>query len=248
MARRARERCESNTYHVMLRGINRQQIFLDQEDNQRFLEVLEQCREISGFRLFAYCLMGNHVHLLLRACEEPLEQVMKRIGTRYVVWYNKKYSRTGHLFQDRYRSEAVTDDAYCLTVIRYILNNPVKAGMCRRAEDYRWSSTSDYYSGGGITDTAFAEGMLGREALLEYLKAGAEDICMDDTPSRISDRLALKIVLNTVGGEDVTACLRKISDQPEQYVASLRKAGLSIRQISRLTGLSVGIVRKWPKH
>ena len=246
MARKAREKCESNTYHVMLRGINRQRIFLDQQDNQRFLEVLTQCRDISGFHIYAYCLMENHVHLLLRVAEEPLEQVMKRIGTRYVVWYNNKYSRTGHLFQDRYRSEAVTDDAYFLTALRYILNNPVKGGICRRAEDYRWSSAADYFSGGGITETTYAERLTGREALLEYLKASSDDICMDDAPSRLHDSEALRILQDTVGGEDVTACLKKICDQPERDVGMLRNAGLSIRQISRLTGLSVSIVRKRP--
>ena len=246
MARKVREKCESNTYHVMLRGINRQQIFLDAEDNQRFLEVLEKCQEISGFRVFAYCLMGNHVHLLLQVIDESLEQVMKRIGTRYVMWYNKKYSRTGHLFQDRYRSEAVTDDTYFLTVLRYILNNPVKAGMCGKAEDYRWSSTLDYYTGGGITETAFAEGLLGREALLEYLKAVADDTCMDDAPSRLGDRMAREIIAKTVGEEDESACQRRIREEPEKYVGMLRNAGLSLRQISRLSGLSVGIIRKWP--
>lgn len=246
MARKAREKCESNTYHVMLRGINRQQIFLDQLDNQRFLEVLTECRGISKFHLYAYCLMGNHVHLLLRVGEEPLEQVMKRIGTRYVVWYNNKYARAGHLFQDRYRSEAVKDDVYFLTVLRYILNNPVKGGICRKAEAYRWSSAADYYSGGGITETAFAEGLLGREALLEYLKAPSNDICMDDTPSRFHDSEALKIIRDTVDGEDVAACLKRICDEPKRYVGRLREAGLSIRQISRLTGLSVAIARKQP--
>ena len=73
MPRTAREKSEQNIYHVMLRGIDRQQIFLDQEDDQRFLQVLRQCREISGFSLFAYCLMGNHVHLLLQTGQEPLE-------------------------------------------------------------------------------------------------------------------------------------------------------------------------------
>ena len=81
MARKAREKSEQNIYHVMLRGINRQQIFMDEEDNRHFLQVLWQCREISGFSVFAYCLMGNHVLLLMQTGKEPLEQVMKRIGT-----------------------------------------------------------------------------------------------------------------------------------------------------------------------
>ncbi len=245
MARTARIMSKSNIYHIMLRGINRQKIFLDEEDHRHFLEVLEHCREISEFRLYAYCLMSNHVHLLLHADGEPLEQVMKRIGTRYVVWYNRKYARTGHLFQDRYKSEPVQDNAYFLTVLRYILNNPVKAGICRKAEDYPWSSASDYFSGGGMTDTSFAEEITGQKALLEYLKAESDDTCMDDEPPRISDRAARKIILDTVGEQDLTACLNKVRAHPDQSVSLLRKAGLSIRQISRLTGLSVAIVRKY---
>ena len=180
MARTARKESTSDIYHVMLRGINRQQIFLEDEDNLHFLEILKQCMEMSHFRLYAYCLMGNHVHLLLQTKDEPLGHVMKRIGTRYAVWYNYKYSRSGHLFQDRYKSEPVQDNAYFLTALRYILNNPVKAGMCRRMEEYRFSSAADYFRGGGITETAFAEELTGKEALLTYLNAHSDDRCMDD--------------------------------------------------------------------
>ena len=90
----------------MLRGINRESIFQEPEDCDRFLQVLRQCKAICGLELFAWCLMDNHVHLLMRAGEEPLALVMKRIGCRYVYWYNKKYDRIGHLFQDRFRLRA----------------------------------------------------------------------------------------------------------------------------------------------
>lgn len=244
MARSAREKSESNIYHVMLRGINKQQIFMDEEDNRHFLKVLEQCREISLFRLYAYCLMGNHVHILLQTAGEPLEQVMKRIGTRFVVWYNQKYSRTGHLFQDRYRSEPVQDNGYFLTVLRYILNNPVKAGICSSAESYPWSSDADYIHREGITDISFAESITGRDALLEYLRGASDDTCMDDEPTRPNDKEAQEIIRNTVGISDWTECLKAVSGHPDKYVRALRKAGLSIRQISRLTGLSISTVRK----
>ena len=244
MARTVREKCESNIYHVMLRGINRQRIFQENEDYQRFTDMLVQCRDLSKFQLYAWCLMGNHVHLLLRADEEPLEQVMKRIGTRYAVWYNKKYSRTGHLFQDRFRSEPVTDNAYFLTVLRYIHNNPVKAGISMNAESYPWSSAADYAAGEGMTDIAFAEELAGREALLEYLRETTDEICMDETPPKANDRVAQNIIREIVGDGDMTCCVRKIADHPERYIRLLRNAGLSIRQISRLTGLSIGIVRK----
>ena len=207
MPRVARKKSESNIYHIILRGINRQKVFSDDEDYRRFLDVIEVCREISGFRLHAYCLMGNHIHMLLQPVEEPLEQVMKRIGTRYVVWYNNKYSRTGHLFQDRYKSEPIQDDAYFLTALRYILNNPVKAGICEKPEEYPYSSASDYFTGGGITDTGFVEQMTGRDALLEYLRQPSEDVCMDDEPPRVNDKSAIKMICEMTDKTDSAAAL-----------------------------------------
>ena len=130
----------------MLRGINQQQIFEDAEDCDKFIQILQECKAISGFKLFAYCLMGNHIHLLIKPENEPIEQVFKRIGGRYVYWYNVKYRRTGHLFQDRFKSEPVEDDGYFLAAIRYIHQNPLKAGICKRIEDYEYSSYGEYIS------------------------------------------------------------------------------------------------------
>ena len=92
--------------------------------------------------------MGNHIHLLIKPEKEPLEQVFKRIGGRYVYWYNVKYQRVGHLFQDRFKSEPVEDDSYFLTVIRYIHQNPVKAGLCKNIKDYKYSSYAEYNTRG----------------------------------------------------------------------------------------------------
>lgn len=99
MPRQARKKSESGIYHVMLRGINQQQIFEDEEDYEKYLQILRECKAVSGFKLFAYCLMGNHVHLLIKPEQEPLEQVFKRIGGRYVYWYNVKYQRLGIYFK-----------------------------------------------------------------------------------------------------------------------------------------------------
>ena len=89
----------------MLRGINRQDIFEDEEDFLHFLTVLKECKAICEFEIYAYCLMTNHIHLLIKSGKEPLALVFKRIGSRFVYWYNLKYRRSGHLFQDRYKSE-----------------------------------------------------------------------------------------------------------------------------------------------
>ena len=117
MPRQARKKSSAGIYHIMLRGVNQQQIFEDGEDCDKFLQVLKDCKAISEFKLFAYCLMGNHIHILLQETNEPIELLMKRIATRFVYWYNIKYQRVGHLFQDRFKSEPIENDAYFLTVL-----------------------------------------------------------------------------------------------------------------------------------
>ena len=137
MARRAREISGTGIYHVMMRGINRQNIFEDDEDFTRFVELLFQmvCPvDDNGKPLpprcifYAYCLMTNHVHLLIREVTESLSSVIKRIGVSYAQYYNKKYQHFGHLFQDRFRSEPVNDNAYFFTLLQYIHQNPAHRG------------------------------------------------------------------------------------------------------------------------
>ena len=159
MARTARTVGDSGIYHVMLRGINRQRIFEDDEDRDRFLEILKKSREKDGFDLIAWCLMPNHVHLLIKENEVKLGTIFRRIGASYVYWYNGKYERTGHLFQDRYKSEPVEDDAFFLTVIRYIHRNPVKAGLCERPEEYEYSSLKKYFEEDGLHDSGMVREM-----------------------------------------------------------------------------------------
>ena len=147
MPRQARRKSKTGIYHVILRGINRQIIFEDEEDNDKAIETLSKYKEICGYRLYAYCLMGNHIHLLLKTEKDDIDLVIKRIAGSYVYWHNLKYRRIGHLFQDRYKSEAVESDRYLLAVLRYIHQNPQKAGLCKEISDYKYSSYSDYIKG-----------------------------------------------------------------------------------------------------
>ena len=140
MPRNARLHSQSSIYHVMLRGINKQQIFYDEDDRDYFLETLKRYKHISDFKLYAYCLMGNHVHLLIGEGKERLSGIFKRIGSSFVYRYNLKYERSGHLFQDRFKSEPVESDRYFMTVLRYILQNPVAAGLCSTPSEYQYSS------------------------------------------------------------------------------------------------------------
>lgn len=96
MPRCAREKSESGIYHIIMRGINRQSIFEDEEDYFQYLNTIQRYKEKCGYQIYAYCLMGNHVHLLLKIGQEPLEQVMRRLCGSYVYWYNNKYQRIGN--------------------------------------------------------------------------------------------------------------------------------------------------------
>jgi putative transposase len=120
MPRVARGRSSSGIYHIMLRGINRQIIFEDEEDKTRFLETLRKYKDISKYQLYVYCLMDNHIHLLVKESGETISEAIKRISSSYVYWYNTKYERCGHLFQDRFKSEIVENTTYFFTVLRYI--------------------------------------------------------------------------------------------------------------------------------
>jgi len=139
MARQARVKSATGIYHVILKGLDGRNIFLDDSDRSVFIEKLNKARETGGFELFAYCLMDNHVHLLIKEGEE-LGTSIKRMTVGYVQLHNNKYGRTGHLFQNRFSSEAVEDEQYLMRVIRYIHRNPLKAGMIARLEEYPWSS------------------------------------------------------------------------------------------------------------
>lgn len=136
MPRSARNKSSTGIYHIILRGINKQRIFEDNEDNRKFLETIKTHQETSEYQIYAYCLMSNHVHLLMKEGNENLGMAFRRIGASYVYWYNWKYNRRGHLFQDRYRSEAVETDEYFLTVLRYIHQNPIKAGITKEIHSY----------------------------------------------------------------------------------------------------------------
>ena len=247
MPREARKKSESGIYHVMLRGINKQQIFEDEEDFEKYLQVLADCKEVSEYQLFAYCLMGNHIHLLIKEGAESLEQIFKRLGGRYVYWYNVKYGRTGHLFQDRFKSEPVETNQYFLTVLRYIHQNPVKAELCRDPGGYRYSSYRRYAED-KLIDSAFVFEMLSEQEFKRYHLEIGEEKCLDipeKKNERVTDEEARKIIFESCKCQSVSAFQSLNPFDRDNYLKILRKKGLSIRQISRLTGISFNIVRKF---
>lgn len=248
MPRKAREKSESGIYHIMLRGINQQQIFEDDEDKEKFIQILKDCKAISGFELYAYCLMSNHFHLLIKVGKEDLEKIFKRIGGRYVYWYNIKYKRTGHLFQDRYKSEPVEDDEYLLTVTRYIHQNPVKAGITKKI-NYKFSSYNAYIKDDKIfVNTEMILSMISKKQFIEYNDKSNMDICLDmdkNNQLRLTDEQAKEVILKVSKCSNVSEFQALDVIKKVDCLKELKNKGLSIRQISRLTGTSIGIVRKY---
>lgn len=144
MARQARKASPTRFYHVMMRGNNREMILAKKWQKERFLELLSHADTLE---IAAYCLMDNHVHLVVRAELAELSEAIKKINIRYAMGYNRSGDRVGHVFQGRYRSEVILDDSHLLQAVRYVHNNPVKAGLGVDPEAYTWSSYPEYVDG-----------------------------------------------------------------------------------------------------
>jgi len=128
-------------YHLVQRGNNRQACFFEQQNYRVYLQYMRDGLDQYGDRLHAYCLMTNHVHLLLTPKDkDSISKLMKVVCSRYAQYINKKYSRTGTLWSGRHKSSAVDSDTYLLKCYRYIELNPVTAGMVNQPQDYLWSS------------------------------------------------------------------------------------------------------------
>ncbi len=151
MARKPRIQYEGAFYHVIVRGNQRQHIFLNDDDRLVYLGKLSTYKQRCGFELYAYVLMSNHVHLLMETPKDTVSRIMQMINFTYTQYFNKKYGKVGHLFQGRYKSYLCDKDTYLLALIRYIHMNPVRAGIVGDINDYRWSSHWDYlHKGSGL--------------------------------------------------------------------------------------------------
>ena len=156
MPRGSRENKKSYTgvYHIILRGINSQEVFFDNMDREKFIKEIQTTKEMYGYKLYAYVLMTNHIHMLIQDENNYISKIMQSLAIRYAMYFNKKYERIGHLFYNRFHSKCVEDEKYLLNVQKYIHRNPQKDGICRM-DKYRWSSYQEYIGNNNIVDTEF---------------------------------------------------------------------------------------------
>ena len=178
MARRPRLFAAGVLYHVIVRGNQRQKTFTSESDYRAYIERLGWYRKKYGYAIHAYCLMSNHVHLLVESSEQPLAKFMQGLQQSYSQYFNRKHHKSGHLFEGRYKAIICQKDEYLLELIRYIHLNPVRAGMVQVPERYRHSGHHAYLQGKAteIIDPAKVLSMLGgKGAYRRFVHDGVGD-------------------------------------------------------------------------
>lgn len=253
MARTARRLSESGFYHVFSRGSGRQLIYENTDDRKAFLRHLSTAAEEFDTEIYAYCLMGNHYHLVVRASPEDLSSFGHKLNGAYAIYFNAAHERIGHLFQKRFSSQPIEDDSYLLSAIRYVHRNPVEAQLSRTCA-YPWSSYGVYLgesSGGAYSfgesvpyvpvKTELALGMLGDVEAFESFHAHAgKETFADDVPMRArtdeSEMLAIaREALDGLNPADV-----KSLPKPDRNhnLRALKATTLTLSQIALITGIS----------
>ncbi|PFA66197.1 transposase [Bacillus sp. AFS015802] len=253
MARKAREKSKSGVYHVIVRGANRQEIFHDDDDRLTFLETLKKVKQKSGLTVYAWCLMGNHVHLLLKEGHESISVAMKRIGVTYANYYNWKYKTNGHLFQDRFKSENVENVNYLLIVTRYIHQNPIKAGIVSKPHHWQWSSCRRYYGEPvyppSLLDSPFILNMFSSDQSLailrfkEFNERKTQDVCLEDygiSSRRLSDDEAREKIRKCLGSLEIPQLKSLPKKERDGVLRKVKKIeGVSQLQAARILGVAV---------
>lgn len=262
MTRPLRQTSITGIHHVMLRGVNKQIIFEESGDYHYFIRLLSQSvapTDDLGKPLparcsfFAYCLMPNHVHLIVQEKSECLSDIVKRIATAYALFYNKKYKRCGHLFQDRFKSEPVNDFAYFVTLLRYVHQNPVAGGLCRQVADYAWSSWHEFTTQKGLTPlcpVCDVSAVLRRipmeelQALVnEPLPKTAQILDFDRRKGSVTNEEIGTFLSDNYGLRHPLDLQLYTKERRNDILHACKEFGATIRQLSKLTGFSERIVR-----
>ena len=244
MPRQARKHSYSGYMHIITRGIGKQILFEDYSDFSFYLSALKKYSHESNVSVCAYCLMENHVHLLLFDNNGQISLLMKKIGVSYSQHYNKKYERTGHLFQDRYLSEPIENSLSLLTVFRYILNNPRKAGISP-ADHYQWSSYYAFRNSDSFVDTSIFEELFKNwDDYSAFILSYGDDQGMDYELFKKDDAWAKVIIKELTGNESGTILQSCNRFERDNILCKLKESGLTVRQIERLTGINRGVIQR----
>ena len=253
MPRKPRIMSSTGIYHIILRSVNQHIIFEEDSDYQKFLFILSDCKKKYDSDIYAYCLMDNHIHMLVYLTDDKLSSFFQSLGTRFVRWYNTKYSRSGHLFQERFHSTAIETEKAFLSTLIYIHNNPLKANMCRYGSEYRWSSINAFYGAKDpLVSTSFVYGIAGsKDSLLQYFAKetdSPEDPMFENDHREanhfLTDEKALAIFKSATHLPSGSAVSGLGKVKRNEYVRVLRDKGLTVSQIARIMDISSTTVKR----
>lgn len=205
MTKILRSYSNSKIYHIILKGIDNQDIFYEDQDRKVFLEKLLLTKKEYDNKIYAYCLMDNHVHLVMKIEKEFLSKAIQSLMIRYVHYFNKKYKRIGTLVQSRFKSKNVENQRYFLEVCRYVHRNPENVGMAK-TEEYEWSSYKEYLGKSKIID---------KNVLLHYLDNSINEFikytAKNDMYENLSE-LAEYEIISKLSDKEVSIIISKIFD------------------------------------
>ena len=154
MPRNARKEIYSEIFHIMIQGINKEYIFKNDTEINTYLKYLKERLNDRNLKIIAYCIMNNHAHFLIHTNDiMEISKLMSQVNTKYAIFYNKINNRCGFVFRNRYKSEQILTYSHLISCIEYIHNNPVKAGICDKKEDYQYSSYNNYKNNDKILNT-----------------------------------------------------------------------------------------------
>ncbi len=247
MPRVARQQSSVDLYHISVRGINQVQLFYDDEDREEFLRRVWQYRDSSNVKVLSWCLMASHVHFLMEAKVKDASMFMKRLQQSYSHYYNAKYDRTGYLFQGRYYSVPIESEGQLLTVIRYIHRNPLEVGESVSS----WTSYDDILGASGYTNSIELLQLIDSNpsrAERSFTRLVLEDNRSESGkvgPRRhVADEDAAQIIMKVAGTQTCQAVCDLSKADRKEALKQMKAAGLTVRQISRLTGLNRGVVQR----
>ena len=251
MPRHSRIKSKTNIYHLMNRGLNKQLLFDDEVDYLRYLQLINDIKKEFGIKVYAYCLMSNHVHMLVKDVNEKLSFAMRRLNSRYAMYYNKKNDRVGYVFSDRYKSEVIETREYFLTCLRYIHQNPIKANICRKTYNYKFSSIHAYRKDKsnlyGIVDKPSLITKMDKTEFLKWNELPSNDRCMDIVAKKYSDKEVIEKLLQFSNTRRISEY--RNMEEPIKMLSILKliDEGISMMQLSRVTGVYYSKIQKLKK-
>lgn len=235
---------ESRFFHVMVRGIAKQIIFEDNDDNRYYLYLLKIFSKNYNVKILSYCLMYNHAHILCQDPESNISYMMQNLCCKYAKYFNKKYDRVGPLFQKPFKKKNIKNDSYLLQVFRYIIKNPENDKICPY-NLYQWSNYKFLWNINHFTDATFILDMLGKQDVDSFLRAESDEenqnLFLEYKEGRFTDYQATKIIKDYYNIKSASVIRTFDKNERDEAIIFLRSKGLSLRQIERLTGVSRGI-------